>query len=138
MGLGKSKWVVLALFWCSLLGGCTTKPVKQSTVRVVTQIAVTASHNNEITQKVFQKPEKMEAILNYLRLLDPYLPSKYEAETFRSDAFEIIVHYSDGNHTTYHQIYHDYLKTDSGAWLRINSVYGSKLLSILENMPTDA
>ena len=134
----KRKWAVLALVLCCLLNGCAAKRVTQNTVRVVTQISVTAAHNNEIIQKVFNKPEKMETILNYLRLLDPYLPSKYEAETFRSDAFEIIVRYSDGNHTTYHQIYHDYLKTDSGAWLRINSAYGSKLLSILENMPTDA
>ncbi len=131
------KWWFCILVLCGVLSGCAARKNTTNALRVVTQVSVTASHNNEILRKVFVDSEKMEKVLNYLRLLDPYLPSKYEAETFRSDAFEIIVHYSDGSYTTYHQIYHDYLRTDSGAWLRINASYGSKLLSLLESMSTD-
>ncbi len=132
------KWSVFVFLWCGLLGGCAVRNIKPGALRVVTQVSVTAAHNNEIMRKVFTDSEKMEAVLNYLRLLDPYLPSKYEADTFRSDAYEIIVHYSDGDQTTYHQIYHDYLKKDTGAWLRIDPAQASKLLPLLESMSTDA
>ncbi len=117
------------------LAGCRLQ--KDTVPRTVVRVSVTASHNSEIFYREYTEYGEMEAVLNYLRLLDPTVPSPYAADTFRSDAYEIIVHYSDGDATTYHQIYHDYLKTNDGRWLKINAVRGEKLLSLLQSMPGD-
>lgn len=128
--------VLLALI-CLTGSGCRSEQAKKPIPRTVTQIHVVAAHDTQITNHTFTDYKKMETVLNYLRLLDPYLPAEITPDTFRSNAYEITVSYSDGARTTYRQIYNQYLQTDGGVWKKINPAQGEKLLRILMSMPDD-
>lgn len=133
------KRLLFLIFFCFVfcfLGGCHPKK-KAPPVRVVTGVSVTSTGSEGITDYTYTRDEKMESLLNYLRLLDPYITTGIAPDTFRSDTYEIIVTYSDGNHTTYRQIYNDYLQTESGAWKKIDPKQGAKLSDLLHSLPSD-
>ena len=126
----------LALLSC-LLPGCHEKDLSESVSRIVTQVSVVSTNEGQLYEKIYTAPEKMKVMLNYLRLLDPYTATNIEPDTFRTDAYEITVSYSDGTNTIYRQIYNQYLQEDDGAWKRIDPVHGSALLPIVSSMPSD-
>ena len=89
--------------------------------RVVTEIQVTAHRDGGTVEKIYRESDQMKAILDYLRLLDPYHKAAIDPETFRSDTWEIRVCCSDGTSTLYRQIYRDYLQKDNGIWRQIDA-----------------
>ncbi len=120
------------------LTGCTAKEPAQPLCRVVTGIQVTAAQDGNITHHSYTQPKQLEAVLNYLRLLDPYVSTAIQPDTFRTNAFRIVVSYSDGASTTYHQIYNEYLQTDGGTWKRIHTGYASRLPELLQKLSGNA
>ncbi len=98
---------------------------------VVTDIAVTAAHNAEITEYRYSDTHQLREILNYLRRLDTYAPADIAADTFRSDAFRITLYLSDGSQTVYHQIADGYLQKDGGQWLKTDPKFASSLRRLL-------
>ena len=114
---------------CSGLSGCNA-PSQEPTVRVVTGISVEASGSQSI-RRTYTTDREMSNILNYLRLLDPYISVQLSPDTFRTDTYEIIVTYSDGNHTRYRQIYSDYFQQDNGSWKKIDPKIGGRLKELL-------
>ena len=130
--------VLLLILLCGAFSGCSrADPPQQPVCRVVTQIDVAAAHNGTVMRQTFTDSEKMEVLLNYLRQLYPGATADIEAGTFRTDAYEITVSYSDGGHTTYYQIYHDFLKKDQGAWKQVDADQGATLFPILCSMTSD-
>ena len=121
------------LFICCLAGGCGRRQ-PQKGVRVVTSVTVTSTHESQLRTQTFTDSEKMEIILNYLRKLDPYTRTHIAPDSFRSDAYEIIVSYSDGNHSVYRQIYDQYFQVPDGSWRKIDPGHGGQLLGILGDM----
>lgn len=119
-----------------LLYGCKKEP-NAPQVRVVTGITVTATNNLETQTHTYTQNKEMCSILNYLRLLDPYVSVPLAPDTFRSDIYNITVFYSDGSQTQYNQIYHDYFQTNGGAWKRIDPKVGSRLKDIVEYLAAD-
>ena len=115
-----------------LLSGCTSHPVRD--YRVVTSIHVTVSHNAQVTEHRYTQPEDMHVILNYLRRLDTYAPVDISADTFRSDAFRIVLHCSDGSLTVYHQIADGYLQKNGGQWVKTDPTLASALRRILDSL----
>lgn len=94
------------------------------TNRVVTQIEVTAIHNGQISTATYTDSGQLESILTYLRLTEPTFTTEFEPDSFRADSYTFTLRYSDGSHTTYRQIYHDYLQKDSGRWQKISPKAG--------------
>lgn len=121
------------LFLCCVTGGCARQQPEKN-VRVVTSITVTSTHRSQLRTQTFTDEEKMEIILNYLRKLDPYTRTDISPDSFRSDAYEIIVSYSDGNHSVYRQIYDQYFQIPDGTWRKIDPNRGGQLLGILGSM----
>lgn len=119
------------------VSGCRATSQTPPISRVVTQITVEATNSGQLSKKLYTAPDKMKVILNYLRKLDPYTEADIEPDTFRTDAYQITVSYSDGNNTVYRQIYNQYLQVGNGPWKRIDPIYGGALLPILSNMPGD-
>ena len=128
----KKCTVLILILLCSTLSGCSRADTPQQPVcRVVTQIDVAAAHDGTVSYHTFTDSENMETLLNYLRQLHPGTTTDIEAGTFRTDAYEITVSYSDGNQTTYYQIYNDFLKKDHGAWKQVDTDQGATLFPIL-------
>lgn len=117
-----------------LLFGCKSQA---PTVRVVTGIHVTAESDGKTIKRTYTQDAKMSHVLNYLRLLDPYITVPLSPDTFRTDTYQITVSYSDGEQTQYKQIYHDYFQTDSGLWKRIDPELGARLQKIVASLEDD-
>lgn len=130
---------ILLLLLMYLLSGCTyyAPPGQSHSSRVVTSIDVTASENGQLLHYRYTEQQKMGAILNYLRQLDPDVLKPITPDTFRTDAYEIRIQFSDGSQTVYHQIYDQYLKKDNGQWHRIDRIQGSMLQPLLTSLPSD-
>lgn len=127
------KCFVLLLLAITALGGCG-KQESPPGIRVVTEITVTAIRDGKLERRQLTKNADMQRILNYLRRLDPYNKTAIAADTFRTDAYEIIVSYSDGDHATYRQIYDQYLQIPDGSWRRIDPKLGDLLPGILDEI----
>ena len=135
--MGRRKFIFILLMVCCTLAGCRRKEIPGPISRIVTQVAVVSTNEGQLSEKIYTAPEKMKVMLNYLRRLDPYTATDIEPDTFRTDAYEITVSYSDGTNTVYRQIYNQYLQEGDGAWKRIDPAHGSALLPILSSMPGD-
>ena len=116
----------MRVVYCLLIGlfawiGADTpaNPQLQAENRVVTEIQIAATKNGQTRSRSYTDPEDMAEILNYLRLLDPYHKTDIDPDTFRSEQWEIILHYSDGNAASYRQLYRDYFLKD-GVWRKIS------------------
>ena len=125
---------LVALFAILLsLGGCVVQsPPAQ--IRFVTEIDVSVIQGGNTFRRKLIDDDDMHSVLNYLRMLDPYTAADLEADTFRTDRYEITVGYSDGSHTVYRQLYDEYLQVNDGAWKKIDPVLGSRLRTILSGL----
>ena len=133
----RQSLMILPFILLFLLSSCRAGQSHTSMPRVVTQISVISTHEGAIQHHVYTTPAKMKILLNYLRRLDPYGDTDIEPDTFRTDAYEITLFYSDGQSSIYRQIYDQYLQENDGPWKRINPADGGYLLPILTNLPTD-
>ena len=87
------------------------------THRVVTQITVVEAGSSART---YAETGEMEAILTYLRLLEPGARALIAPETFRTPGCDFVLTYSDGTQSTYSRLHDEYLKKDDGVWHRIS------------------
>jgi len=94
------------------------------TNRVVTQIEVTVIRNGETSTAAYTDSEQMEAILTYLRMTEPTFTAELAPDSFRADSYTFTLFFSDGSHTVYRQIYHDYLQKNDEHWRRISPKAG--------------
>lgn len=125
------------LFWILslMLTGCVAHAPLDH--QVVTRIDVTASHDNQIRSYQYTQAEDLHVILNYLRRLETYAPVDISADTFRADAFRIVLHLSDGAQTVYHQIADGYLQKNGGKWMKTDPKFASTFRRILDAHPGD-
>ena len=115
------KKMVVFLLLPLLLCGCNRSETPIGPMcRVVNQVQVTATVQGQIYEKVYTEPEKMEAVLCYLRLLKKGKWADIDPDSFRSDSYVITLFYSDGQHTTYRQLHSDFLQINDGRWQKID------------------
>jgi len=113
-------YYLLILLFSFISGDSPENTASDHPSRVVTQIQVSSFREGHTDTRTYTEAAHMEAILNYLRLLDPYHKADIDPDSFRSNTWEILVRYSDGNSTTYRQIHRQYLQKDNGIWRQIN------------------
>ncbi len=133
----KRRFWALAFLAAMTLHGCGGTQPDPEPLRVVTQIQVTGSQNGQIFQKTFTDMEKMEAVLHCIRRLDPGKACEITPDSFRTDAYEIVVSYSDGDRTVYRQLYHQYLQIDSQHYREIKEGPAFQLAQLLNQLPGD-
>ena len=131
----KKVWMLTFLLF--MLSGCGGTQINSHPVRVVTQIRVTGTENGHTWQKTFSGPEKMDAVLLCLRQLEPGKAVNIDPESFRTDNYKLVVSYSDGNYTVYHQLFHHYLQTDGADYRQIREAPAARLAQLLKELPTD-
>ena len=103
-----------------LLCGCTWRRIPTGPMcRVVTQVQVKATAEGQSWENTYTDSPRIESVLCYLRLLKEGKSSAIDPDSFRSDTYEITLFYSDGQRTTYRQLYRDFLQKDEGPWKKI-------------------
>jgi len=127
---------VLAFLLCGCSGG---KSVLSSApdCRVVTGISVQFESGPIRFQRTYNASEKMQQILNYLRVIDPYGPPEEDPETAAGSSFRIELSYSDGCSKTYLQKGDRFMKEEGQAWKRIDPKRARELSQILGQMEGD-
>lgn len=125
------RWYILICLL--LLSGCSAEP-PATKYRVVTQIEVTVSHDSQVYKRTYSTEPQLRSILNYLRTLRTYAPVPIAPDTFRSDAFRIILRRSDGSEVCYHQISDGFLQKDGGPWEKTDSHRAAALLRLLQTL----
>lgn len=126
-----------ALLW---LCGCSRlEPASPSVpaCRVVTGIDIRFEDGPIRVHRSYTTAEKMQQVLNYLRLIDPYGPPEEDPETSRGSSFRIAVAYSDGCEKIYLQKSERFMKVDDGQWKKIDPRRAQNLSRILGQMESD-
>ena len=130
----KNKIMVLIL--CIFLSGCARKtPAAPNSVVVRADIICTQSERTY--QLTYQHPQKLEALLNFLRTLRYQGSPETSPETLSGDRFEIQFTMSDGSVRTHRIQDYAYLRRNGKEWEKIDPLQGRSLVLLLKLMPQD-
>lgn len=132
----RRKWFPFLLAFLMLLTGCTGQKEMPS-VRVVTQVDVTCSRDGQLLHRRYTAQEKMEPLLNYLRLLEPRGRARVDPERTRGNAYQITLHFSHGAPTVYYQRCERFLSKNRHPWQEVDSQFAGELYPILRDTPAD-
>ena len=134
------KIKMLTVTLCVLmLCGCRAHPSgdTQQALRLVTGITVHYENGPIRGSLQYEEDQKMQLILDYLRLINPYGQPAEDPETAGGTSFQIVLTYSDGSTKHYRQKADRYLKTDQGPWLCIPPQKALELSLLLGYLETD-
>ena len=115
-------------------GGETTQNVRQS---LVVRIETMGTYEGGMWQKNFTDPQKMEAVLYCLRLLQPSEAVDIDPGSLRTDIYQITLLYADGSSTLYRQLHNQFQQVDDGAYRRIREGAGAQLIQLLYFLDPD-
>ncbi len=128
------KRVSFLLIFCLLLCGCKREE-KLPAHRVVTRVQVDYRQGEQLLQRTYTRPENIQAVLNYLRILKPFGPVVPEGGS--GNGCRITLHYSHGPDTVYLQQGNTYLSRQNGSWATIDSKRATLLYPLLLLLPSD-
>ncbi len=132
------KLLFFAVLTLLLLAGCSrTKLPTQSPSRLVTGITVMYENDPIRFFRRYTSDEKMQQVLNYLRLIDPKGIVQDDPETLPGGQYTITLLYSDGSSNIYRQKSDAYMQTDDGPWKRIDPKKAEWLGQLLEQLESD-
>ena len=129
------KRIGIFLLFVVMLTGCAKKEAPLPVHRVVTGVQVEYRRGSQTLQRNYTKPESIQAVLNYLRILKPYGPVIPEEGT--GNGCRITLHYSHGPDTVYLQQGNAYLSRKDGTWATIDSKRAALLYPLLLLLPSD-
>ena len=132
------KMMIMLLTVAALLCGCTQidkeTPGKP---RVVERI--TASYHSDAIElrREYTDDKKMQAVLTYLRTLNPYGTVTEESEAAEYHDARITLHYSDSTTKIYRIYANQYLQINGDQWQNIKEDRGRELPLLLGFMESD-
>lgn len=121
-----------------LLTGCAPQLPEPTAYRVVVQIQILYQNSGLRQFWSFHSDEKMESILTYLRILDPYGTPEVDPESAPGSDFFITLIYSDGNRKCYQQRADRYLRIGNGTWRYIDPDTALRLSNLLGVLIADS
>ncbi len=134
---------ICSIFLClaflfSLCGCCwENRGQSASAYRVITEIQAVYQNNTMEVRRQFFAPEKLQAIVNYLRRIDPYGAPYENPEQVEGRSYILTLCYSDGSIRRYHQHADRYLRQDDGPWKRIDPQQSLELSGLFGMMGSD-
>ena len=131
----KKLFVFLALFPI-ILCGCGKKN-SSVTPNYVTGVDIICSQNGKNFSIKYQDNEKVEAVLLYLRLLEPRQLPVNVPKPDDPSLYEIHVHLSNGETRLYKQVDHRFFWHAKAGWRGIPPEQASGLYALLRYYPTD-
>lgn len=131
----KSFAMVLVIGILLMCCGCLRK---KRNVRVVEQICVQWVEDDRNICHVYEKPEKMQLILNKVRTLGQRFASDTDPETLKVATVALTLLYSDGSQQLY-QIKPDrYVRIGQAPWQQANPKKVTSLGLLLKSLPEDS
>ena len=128
------KILMVLLFGLSL-NGCGRKPPAQT--RVVTQVDIVCDQGYRIFHRHYTQPQKIQQVLNYLRLQENLGPADMDPERVEGPVFRIAVRLSDGSDSVYYQRCGRYLSKEYHSWQKIDPKQAVAFYRMLQLTPTD-
>lgn len=138
---GKFAAILLFLAVTGLLCGCSRSskvPVTRPSFRVVDHIGITFQKGPLDFQRRYSSPEKVQKILDYLLIIDPYGTPTEDPELIGNTEFCICLYYTDGSEKIYRQRGQRYMKVQNGDWKYIDPEKAEQLSEILSQTPSDS
>ena len=128
--------VFLSVFlWAFLFAGCKKEPPPSPVSHgLVTQIEITRSDG---FTRHYTAQEKIDAVLDYLRLLRPLGPIPPTREALKENAYEIVVYLQDGSYRIHRQQSDCFAAKNGGYWGAINPDLGQCLPLLMAQFPSD-
>ena len=136
----KRAFLIFIFIMATLLYGCSfhsSNTASQPLCRIVTQITVIQQDDADSTQKLYTDGDKMQSILNYLRLIDPYGSPSVDPKTVEGNTVRIIVSHSDGFEQVYEQKADRFMTVNGGRWMCIDSEKAQALHALIDDMERD-
>ncbi len=124
-------WLLLPVL---LLAGCQKK--EPATTRVITRVQVFCHSGRDAIYRQYTNQREMQALLNYLRLLNVGDGSD-EAEEDEKLSYKIVLEDNLGSRTIYRQRGSRQLSRNNGPWQSVDGSKGSLLYPLLLLMPGD-
>ena len=109
-----------------------------SNFRVVTSVSVYYDNGPISTQRHYTTDSKMQQILDYLRLINPYGAPEEDPETATGSDFYIVLSYSDGYQKFYRQKGDRFLQNSDGDWKKIDPSKAEDLSKIVGKLESDS
>ncbi len=132
--------ITVAILLLCITTGCNRHSGNSglSNFRVVTAVTVYYDNGPINTQRHYTTDSKMQQILDYLRLINPYGAPDEDPEAAVGSDFYIVLSYSDGFQKTYRQKGDRFLKGSDGLWKKIDPAKAEELSRIVGQMESDA
>ena len=108
-----------------------------SNFRVVTAVTVYYDDGPINTQRHYTTDSKMQQILDYLRLVNPYGAPEEDPESAAGSNFYIVISYSDGLQKYYRQKGDRFLQGTDGLWKKIDPEKAEELSKIVGQLESD-
>ena len=132
-----AKLIFLFLSFAIIVTGCGTNHTPSSRYRAVTQVDIVTRYEHTLIRRHYTDPQKMEAVLIYLRLIKPIGKPPQDPLQLDEDVFLIAVHLSDGNIRYYRQAAHQYFSREDQSWMAIDPSLAARLYAVMRHFPSD-
>ena len=131
-GIWKFLLIIFAVVSLSGCGGKTEAPT-----RVVTGVEITTCGGTRTLRRYYTQPQKIQKVLNYLRLQESEGFADTDPERLTGTAIVIDVTLSDGSHSVYYQRGGRYLSKKYHPWQKINTNRAMEFYETICLTPTD-
>ena len=130
---------ITAILLLCVTTGCNRHPEDSglSNFRVVTAVTVYYDNGPINAQRHYTTDSKMQKILDYLRLINPYGVPNEDPETAVGSDFYIVLSYSDGFQKTYRQKGDRFLQGSDGLWKKIDPAKAEEFGRIVGQLESD-
>lgn len=106
-------------------------------LNMITQVQIVCRRGNTTVTRQYVQPHKIEAVLNYLRLLKCSGRTDTDPEYLTGNSFEITLYDTRGQCSIYRQRANQFFSKNSKPWQVISPEQASLLYNLIASMPTD-
>lgn len=129
-------WVCITAFFIMIaLFGCQAQ--SPASPRIVASVTVNWDREGHSFTRHYTDTEKMEAVLEYLRLLKTEQPAEAVFEYPEDASYCITVSLLDGTAHTYRQQQHRFFRREQMPWQEISPAQAAQLYGVLRQNKSD-
>ena len=131
------KWFMVILLLSLLLQGCGGRRDHTVQANVVTGITVTVQDGTQTMQRRYTSPEKMQAVLYYIRIVSSPFDAPEPPQEENGQQATITTYLADNTVKVYDQLGNGYFRQGGGTWQSIDPEKGQQLFLLVKLLPSD-
>ena len=135
------KLIICILLLLVIVSGCSQIHTPENDapgIQMAVRVDVRCQRDGTSFERSYTQPEKLEAMLLYLRLLKPEGRVEVNPEVFSGPHSEITVHLSGGEKRVYRMRCDSFLSVDAKPWQHVDPEHAADLYPLLLIMESDA